>query len=149
MGIEDDAEARAVMRESRAVGVILNDERADPRVASQAQAQVGSNGGSHGDEAEASGIDHNESGTDGGSDGDDKVDLRIQQVDDSDSDASSLSSLGGHGPKASGKGRLADGDSEPGKLASLGKVEEPIALGRDVVDDSDSDLSSLVSLDKL
>lgn len=155
MGIADDSEARAVMRESRAIGVILNDEKSEPRVVSQAQtqaqnhAQVGSGGDSaHGDEA-PSGINHNTSGTDVGSDGDDKVDLRIQRVDDSDSDAASLSSLRGHGPKASGKGNLDDGDSETRGLASLGKAKEPIALGRDVVDDSDSDLSSLVSLDKL
>lgn len=139
MGIADDGEARAVMRESRAVGVILNDERAEPRVASQAQAEAVDNGG-NGHEDAASGADkNNASGTDGGSDDDHgKVDLRIQRVDDSDSDVSSLSSLGAHGPKATRKGRVDDG-----------KAKEPIALGKDVVDDSDSDLSSLASLDKL
>ena len=148
MGIADDDKARAVMRESRAIGVILNDERGGPREASQAQAQAASNGKGHGDEA--SGINHTASGTDRGSDDDDNVDLRIQRVDYSDSDMSSLlSSLRGHGPKVPRKGKLDDNDSDPGRLASLGKKEKPIALGRDVADDSDSDLSSLVSLDKL
>lgn len=146
MGIVDDGEARAVMRESKDIGVILNDERAEqPRVASQAQA----GSGSEGDGAKASGINHNGTGKDDGGDGDEEVDLRIQRVDDSNSDASSLSSLGGHGPKASGKERLDDGDPKPQRLTSLDKIEEPFARGRDVVDDSDSDLSSLVSLDKL
>ncbi|KAG6363075.1 hypothetical protein INS49_008170 [Diaporthe citri] len=149
MGITDDGEARAVMRESRAVGVILNDERAEPRVASQAQAQaVVSGGGGH--EDAALGPDNNASGTDGGSDDDDgKVDLRIQRVDDSDSDVSSLSSLGAHGLRATRKGRVDDGNSDLGGLDSLRKAKEPIALGKGVIDDSDSDLSSLASLDKL
>lgn len=154
MGIVDDDEARAVMRESRAVGVILNDERGELRLAPQAQAQAVSNGdGGHEDDASVADgkkNNNNASGTDGGSDDDDnKVDLRIQRVDDSDSDVSSLLSLGGHGPKAPSKGKLNDGGSGLGRLASLGKVEEPKALGRDVDDDSDSDLSSLASLDKL
>lgn len=149
MSIADDGEARAVMRESRAVGVILNDERAEPRVASQAQAQAVDNSGD-GHEDAALGADNNASGTDGGSDDDvGQVDLRIQRVDDSDSDVSSLSSLRAHGPKAPNKGRVDDDNSDLGRLASLGKAKEPIALGKDVVDDSDSDLSSLASLDKL
>jgi hypothetical protein len=150
MNITDDNEARAVMRESRALGIILNDERADPRVASraQAQAEVASGGDSDGDEALRN--NHKEGGTDDASDSEERVNLRIQRVDDSDSDASSLSSPGSHGPKASGKfGRLTGHDSGPGKLDLLGKAKEPTALGRDVVDDSDSDLSSLASLDKL
>ncbi|KKY35895.1 hypothetical protein UCDDA912_g04168 [Diaporthe ampelina] len=150
MGIADDGEARAVMRESRAVGVILNDERSEPRMASQAQAQAQAKFGGDGRGEDASGIINNASGTEGGSEDDgDKVDLRIQRVDDSDSDVSSLSSLGGHGPKGTGKGLADDGDSDLGRLASLGKAKKPIAQGTDVVDDSDSDLSSLASLDKL
>ena len=150
MGIADDGEARAVMRESRAVGVILNDERSEPRMASQAQAKAQAKFGGDGRGEDASGIINNASGTEGGSDDDgDKVDLRIQRVDDSDSDVSSLSSLGGHGPKGTGKGLADDGDSDLGRLASLGKAKKPIAQGTDVVDDSDSDLSSLASLDKL
>ncbi|KAI7787128.1 hypothetical protein LA080_001221 [Diaporthe eres] len=150
MGIADDGEARAVMRESRAVGIILNDERAaEPRVASQAQARAVENGGD-GREDAALWQDKIASGTDGGSGDDDgQADLRIQRVDDSDSDVSSLSSLRAHGPKPPRKGRADDGNSDLGRLASLGKAKEPIALGKDVVDDSDSDLSSLASLDKL
>lgn len=150
MELATDGEARAVMQESRVVGVILNDEKGEqPRVVPQAQtrALAGSDSEMNGDKA--SGINQNGISTDGGSDGDEEVDLRIQRVDDSDSDASNLSSLRGHGPKASWKGRLDGSDSDPRRLSSLGKKEEPIALGRDVVDDSDSDLSSLVSLDKL
>lgn len=149
MGIADDGEARAVMRDSRAVGVILNDERGEPRVASQARAQVVPGSDDHGEDAP--GMINNAGGTDGGSGDDegDKVDLRIQRVDDSDSDVSSLSSLGGHGPKGTGKGPVNNGDSDLGRLASLGKEKKPIAQGTDVVDDSDSDLSSLASLDKL
>lgn len=150
MGLATDGEARAVMHESREIGITLNDEKGEqPRVALQAQtqAQVGSGSGKNGDEA--SGTNHNGIGTDGGSDGDEEVDLRIQRVANSDSDASSVSSLDGHGPKASGKERINGGDSDPRRLSSLGEKEEPIAPGRDVVDDSDSDLSSLVSLDKL
>lgn len=159
MGIADDDEARAVMRESRAVGVILNDERGELlRVGPQAQQAQAVGNGDGGHEDGASGVhdndndnDNNASGTDGGGDDEDdnKVDLRIQRVDDSDSDVSSLLSLGGHGPKAPGEGRLDDRGSGLGRLATLGKVEEPIALGRDVDGDSDSDLSSLASLDKL
>lgn len=151
MGITDDDEARGVMRESRAVGIILNDERAEPRVSSQAQAQAQAvdNGGDDHKDA-ALGADNNASGTDGENNDDDgKVDLRIQRVDDSDSDVSSLSSLGAHGLRATRKGRVDDGNSELGGLASLRNAKEPIALGKDVVDDSDSDLSSLASLDKL
>lgn len=147
MGIADDEEARRVMRESRPVGVILNDERGEPRVVPRVQALAAEDGGG-GHEDDTPGINDNESGTDGGNDDEDgKVDLRIQRVDDSDSDGSSLSSLGAHKPK--GKGGLDGSRPGLGRLASLGKAEEPIALGRDVVDDNDSDLSSLASLDKL
>lgn len=149
MGIADDEEARAVMRESRAVGVILNDERAEPRVVAQAKADAMDNdSGGHVDDAP--GTKDNASGMGGGSNDDDgKVDLRIQRVDDSDSDVSSLSPPGGQRPKTLKKGRINNGNSDLGRLASLGKGEEPIALGRDAVDDSDSDLSSLASFDKL
>lgn len=151
MGIADDGEAREVMRESRALGIILNDERAETRVASQAQAQapaVDKGGNNH--EGDATGLNNIPSGTDGRRDEDDgNVDLRIQRVDNSDSDVSSLSSLGGHGHKALRKGRVINGKSDLGGLASLGKAEEPKALGEGLVDDSDSDLSSLASLDKL
>ncbi|POS73898.1 hypothetical protein DHEL01_v207706 [Diaporthe helianthi] len=150
MSITDDGEARALMHESKEIGVILNDEKGEqPRVASRAQTQARVGSGSEESGDEASGADHNDTGTDGRSDGDEEVDLRIQRIDDSEPDASSLSSLDVHGPKVSGKGRLDDGDSDPRRLTSLGKKEEPLALGRGVVDDSDSDLSSLVSLDKL
>lgn len=151
MGIADDEEARRVMRESRAVGVILNDERGESRVVPRAQAQdQAAQIGGEGHEDDTAGINNEASSTNGGTDDDDgKVDLRIQRVDDSDSDGSSLSSLGGHRPKAARKGGLDGSRPGLGRLALLGKAEEPIALGRDVVDDSDSDLSSLASLDKL
>lgn len=151
MGIADDEEAREVMRESRALGIILSDERAEPRVAPQAQApapSVDKGGGGH--EDGAPGINNKPSGTDGGSDEDEgNVDLRIQRVDDSDSDVSSFTSLDGHGSNALKKGRVINGKSNSSRLTSLGKAEEPIALGKGLVDDSDSDLSSLASLDKL
>ncbi|KAG8165369.1 hypothetical protein KVR01_005644 [Diaporthe batatas] len=150
MGLATDGEARAVMHESRDVGVKLNDEKGErPRVVAQAYTQEQAGSGSEKNGDDASGISHNGVGTDSASDDDDEVDLRIQRVDDSDADESSLPSLGGHGPKANRKARHGGGDSDPRRLLSLGQKEEPIAPGRDVVDDSDSDLSSLVSLDKL
>lgn len=151
MGIGGEGEARAVMRESRAVGVILNDERGESRAASQAQAVFG--GGDQGDGASEVGSDNvnnkSASGTDGESEEDEKVDFRIQRVDDSDSDLSSLASLGDQRLKAPGKGRVDDSNPAPASLASLGRAQKPNALGKDVVDDSDSDLSSLASLDQL
>ncbi|KAK2611220.1 hypothetical protein N8I77_004583 [Diaporthe amygdali] len=149
MGIGDDGEARAVMRESQAVGVILNDEKGEARGAPQAVAQAAFGGDDQVDGA-ASGVNsHNTSGTDGESEHGGKVDLRIQRVDDSDSDLSSLASLGDQRTKAPGKGPADNSDSKLASLVSLGKTSEPLALGRDDVEDSDSDLSSLASLDKL
>ncbi|KAL1852117.1 hypothetical protein Daus18300_012264 [Diaporthe australafricana] len=151
MGIGGEGEARAVMRESRAVGVILNDDRGERQAASQAQAVSAGEG--QGDAASEDGSDKgndkNASGTDGESEDHGKVDLRIQRVDDSDSDLSSLASLGDHKLKAKGKGRVDDSHPALASLASLGRAQKPKALGEDVVDDSDSDLSSLASLDQL
>ncbi|KAI3400438.1 hypothetical protein diail_3059 [Diaporthe ilicicola] len=152
MGIGDDAEARAVLRESRDVGVILNDEKGESGIASQAQAVVGGDDQGDGASKVGSGDNNNinnASCTDGESDDDGKVGLRIQRVDDSDSDLSSLASLGDRRPKAPGKARVNDSDQGLASLASFGRAAKPIALERDVVDDSDSDMSSLASLDKL
>ncbi|KAJ0121652.1 hypothetical protein J7T55_008819 [Diaporthe amygdali] len=149
MGIGDDGEARAVMRESQAVGVILNDEKGEARGAPQAVARAASGGDGQVDGAASGANSHNTSGTDGESEHGGKVDLRIQRVDDSDSDLSSLASLGDHRTKAPGKGPADNSDSKLASLVSLGKTSKPLALGRDDVEDSDSDLSSLASLDKL
>lgn len=107
-------EAREVMMESRGVGEILNDEKRESQ--KQAQTAKDSSGGE-----EESGINDGPARKGDLSDDETPVKLKIQEVADSDSDLSSIASLGGK-TKAQSK--------------------SPVRTHAPGVDDSSSDLSS-------
>lgn len=105
-------EARKVMQDSRAVGEILNDEKREPQ--RQTRAKEGSGAEDHaGQDSETS---------DNKSDDMVSVELKIHEVADSDSDLSSVTSMGG-GKKPENK--------------------VPVETRAQEVDNSDSDLSSV------
>lgn len=138
LSLEDDEAARLVMEESRAIGEILNDEKRE----SQSQRRVDLRGVG---EAVAAEGKQGKIGKASGGDQDISVALRMQEVDDSESDLSSLASSGGKkAPVDNKKKEVVDSDSDLSSLASSA-TKQPAGT-KLVVVDSDSDLSSLADL---
>ncbi|ROV94622.1 hypothetical protein VPNG_09187 [Cytospora leucostoma] len=135
MCLDDEEAAREVMRESMSIGEILNDEKRE----SQTQAQ-GVLGGSGQEDTLDEPRDAN--GKANGGDEDVSVDLRIQAVDDSDSDLPSLAPSPRKQPVDAQK-KAMDSDSELSSLPSQGKQKTGTRL--EAVD-SVSELSSLGDL---
>lgn len=135
MCLDDEEAAREVMRESMSIGEIINDEKRESQT--QAQGALEGNG-----QEDTVGVPRDANGKANGGNEDVSVDLRIQEVDDSDSDLPSLAPSPRKQPvdveeKAMGS------DSELSCLPSQGKQKTGTRL--EAVD-SDSELSSLGDL---
>ncbi|KAK7738488.1 hypothetical protein SLS53_006007 [Cytospora paraplurivora] len=135
MCLDDEEAAREVMRESMSIGEILNDEKRESQT--QAQGVLEGNGQEDTvDEPRAA------NGKANGGKEDVSIDLRIQEVVDSDSDLPSLAPP----PKKQSvdvKKKAMDSDSELSSLPSQGEQKTGTRL--EAVD-SDSELSSLGDL---
>lgn len=113
MSLGDEEAARAVMEESRAIGEILHDEKKE----SQGQMRGSTGGDGQGDPE--GGLKPGADGKASGGGEDVSIALRIQEIDDSDSDLSSLSSSGGKQPAAGRTLEVLDSDSELSSLPDL------------------------------
>lgn len=113
MSLDNEEEARVMMEESRTIGEILHDEKRE------SQSQVRSNLEGDGQEGAEDEKKLGANGKAGGSGEDVSVNLRVQEVDDSDSDLSSLASLGGKQPAAGKTLEVLDSDSELSSLPDL------------------------------
>ncbi|KUI61636.1 Restriction of telomere capping protein 4 [Cytospora mali] len=136
MSLHDEEEARVVMKESRAVGEILNDEKQESRTQMR-----GRLGGDAQEDAMGGKPGVNGKKSDGGENV--SVNLRIQVVNDSDSELSSLASSI-EKPLVDIKKTIMDSDSALSSPASSGR-KEPAGMTLEGLD-SDSELSSLADL---
>lgn len=144
LSLGDEDEARAIMEESRAIGEILHDEKRE------SQGQLRSHLG--GDDQKGAGEEENgkedrlgANAKPRGGGEDVTVNLKIQEIDDSDSDLSSLASLGGKKPAAVRTLEVLDSDSELSSIGSPGEKQPAAGKTLEVLD-SDSELSSLPDL---
>ncbi|ROV97283.1 hypothetical protein VSDG_04700 [Cytospora chrysosperma] len=113
MSLGDEEAARVVMEESRAIGEIIHDEKKESR--GQMRGNIGGGGQGIPDRGKEPGSDGKASG--GGEDV--SVALRIQEIDDSDSDLSSLASSSGKQVAAGRVLEVLDSDSELSSLPDL------------------------------